>query len=190
MLPTFTAPIGKPLYRRAPGLFVLLSGTSFQAFHALLRALESELGPCVTQWNHPQSLWLELLDLWSLLAARGGPRLAHIASDLPKACCLFSLFLHLSLFLSVPSPVSGFFSIPLVLLVVLLTLWLWAYPLQLQSWVAWAGLSFPVAEANSLPPHQPTSADQSLEGLLVLVAPCVHGLLCSSCLASTCGSWC
>lgn len=73
LAPAFTAPIGKPLYRRAPGLFVLLSGTSFQAFHALLRALESELGPCVTQWDHPQSLWLELLDLWSLLAAQGGP---------------------------------------------------------------------------------------------------------------------
>lgn len=45
-------------------LFVVLSGTSLQAFHAVLRALESELGPSLIQWDHPQSLCLELLDLW------------------------------------------------------------------------------------------------------------------------------
>lgn len=50
-------------------LFVVLSGTSLQAFHALLWALDSELGPSVTQWDHPQSLCLELLDLWIPLSS-------------------------------------------------------------------------------------------------------------------------
>lgn len=114
LLPTFAAPIGKPLCRGPPGLFVPLSGSSLQASHPLLRAPESERGPCVA----PVGTVLSPCAVRCWISLSSQHEEDH---DLHRLQATYLRFVGRLIFFSIlfffPSPhhsYSGFFSTPFV----------------------------------------------------------------------------